>query len=506
MGSHEIATLDVASLELFQTELIEASFEPDRSDPRRWIGPIAGSLRSLTQANTMSIRFVDGWPFQHPRLYVEGLDERHVSAGGEVCLWRSGAVSDEWLTLGGYLARIEEWVRRAKEGFHPEDFALDAHLSFGRVRPESLATVDLSKLRLDGSRGKHGVISGTWKKKVPVLEIQAGGGARIGGRWYYVGQVNAPPRNLAGVRALLSQSQRNNFDRRFRNVMKDGTPRLFLVAWDRELGREALVLLAERRDGEVVAEAIEVAPTDTDVLRLRAGPDVASLIAKSVLVFGVGAVGSRLALLLAQGGLGRSVIVDPERLRPGDVVRHAAGSWFVGQTKVEAVDLLAFSQAPWAKVKKVAGIAWNPEEIRSQIPKVDLVVDATGSASFTNMLSALCEQEAAPLLSVALYRAGSVGRVRRQGPGDTVITDRAGEERYPVIPPADEPLVFEAGCSSPINNASPIAVTAIAALAADVAVDYLTGRNLYPDEVIDIYRPLTEPPFEEIGRYGHEVA
>jgi hypothetical protein len=500
VASHEIGTLDVASLEHFQTELIKAGFEPDPSDPRRWVGPIAESLRGLTDANTMLIRFVDGWPFQHPRLYVEGVDERHVSAGGEVCLWRSGAVSDAWLTLDGYMARIDEWVRRAREGFHPEDFALDAHLSFGRVRPDSLATVNISKLRLDGARGKHGVISGTWKDKVPVLEIEAGGAARIEGRWYYVGEVKAPPRDLIGVRALLSQSQRNNFDRRFRNVRKDGTPRLFLVAWDRELGREALVLLAERRDAKVVAEAIEVAPTDPDVLRLRAGPDVALLDAKSALMFGVGAVGSRLALLLAQSGLGRLVIVDGELLRPGDVVRHAAASWFVGQTKVDAVDLLAFSYAPWARVKKVAGVTWDPDEIRKQLADVDLVIDATGSASFTNMLSVLCEEEEAPLLSVALYRGGSVGRVRRQGQGDTAITARADEERYPVIPPAEEPLVFEAGCSSAVNDASPIAVTAIAALAAEAAVDQLTGRNLYPDEVIDTYRPLAEPPFDKIGR------
>jgi len=131
----QVSTLDLASLEAFQTELIKAGFEPVAGDLREWKGPIAECLTPFTDAATMTIRFHDGWPFQHPRLFVRGLDAPHVNAAGELCLWGVGAVTDEWLTFSGFVSRIEQWANQvATNGFGPEDFALDAHLAFERIR------------------------------------------------------------------------------------------------------------------------------------------------------------------------------------------------------------------------------------------------------------------------------------------------------------------------------------------------------------------------------------
>jgi molybdopterin/thiamine biosynthesis adenylyltransferase len=502
VASHEIGTLDLASLEQFQTELIEAGFEPRPGQPRVWVGPIAESLKELTSATTMQIVFVDGWPFRHPHLLVDGLDEWHLSARGDVCLWAPGDSSGTWLTVAGYMHRIEEWAEGAKSGFRPQDFALDAHLSFGKVRAGAIATVDLSSLRLDGARGKIGVISGSWKKNDPVLEIAPGRNGAIEGRWYYVGDVRVPPRSLDGVRALLAPNQQNNFNRRFRAIEKHGKAQLFLIAWDRELGREALVLLAEKRGASVIAEAIEVAPTDAEVLKMRAGPDVDALAGKRVIFFGLGAVGSNAALRVAEVGIGRLIVVDNARLRPGDIVRHAAGAWAVGDDKVGAVRLLIHMRAPWTNVVAIEESPWDPDKITVLLEAADLVVDTTGLASFANLLSVMCAERSLPLLSAALYRGGAVARVRRQAlPADTPISDRSDDDDlYPTIPPGDEPRVFEPGCSSPVSNASPIAVAAIAALTADIAIDHLVGRNLYPDEVIDVYRPLEDAPFNRLGR------
>ena len=107
----------------------------------------------------MTVVFHDGWPFRHPSLLVEGLDEGHVNADGEVCLWRVGACSGEWLTLRSYTKRIAEWARRVREDFQPEDFALDAHLYFGKVRPSVIATVKLKELKIETARGEKSVLS-----------------------------------------------------------------------------------------------------------------------------------------------------------------------------------------------------------------------------------------------------------------------------------------------------------------------------------------------------------
>jgi molybdopterin/thiamine biosynthesis adenylyltransferase len=501
VASPEIGTLDLASLERFQTELIEAGFEPVRGNTRVWSGPIAAALKDLTDATTMRIDFVDGWPFRNPHLFVKGLDEWHLSVGGDVCLWAPGAASSDWLTVEGFMRRVDQWAERTKHGFAPEDFALDAHLSFGKIRAGAIATVDLSSLKLDGKQGQIGDISATWKKDDPVLEIVRGKSGTIEGRWYYVGDVRVPPRNLDGLRELLAKNQTNNFDRRFNAVAKHGKPQLFLIAWDRELGREALVLLAETDGEEVAARAIEVAPTDIDVLKLRAGPDVEALADKRIVVFGVGAVGSHAALRLAEVGSGTLVLVDNARLRPGDIVRHAAGSWQVGDTKVAAVRFLAHTYAPWAKVVAVEESPWDPDAIGVLLERADLVLETTGFSAFANLLSVMCADRSLPLVSAALYRGGAVARVRRQAlPSDTPISDRAGDDRFPMIPPGDEPRVFEPGCSAAVNNASPIAVTTVAALAAELAVDNLSGRNLYAEEIIDIYRPLGVAPFDRLGR------
>ena len=497
---HDIASLDQSSLEEFRTELITAGFEPGDGNLCIWTGPIADDLKGLTSSRKMSIVFRDGWPFRAPSLFVDGLDQEHVSASGEVCLWRDGDSSCTWRTLDGFIKRITEWTRRTEKGFQPEDFALDAHLFFSRVRFCAIATVKLKDLRLEATRENIGIISATWKKDDSVLEIVPGRKGRIEGRWYRVGDVKTPPRELEGVRSLLTEGQRNNFDRRFRAVEKHGKNCIFVVIWKRQLGMEVLVLMAEKCEEGVACGSIEVAPTDLEYLKLRAGPDIEILAKKCVAVFGLGAIGSNTSLRLAEAGLGNLVVIDGERLRPGNVVRHATGSWSIGDTKVVAVRFLAQVRAPWTRVEIMPISTWNPATIEEIIDARDLVIDGTGLTSFTNLLSVLCERKNVPLVSSALYRSGSIMRVRRQTSDSCAIYERMSDSRYPVIPPETEHQVFEPGCSSPVNNASPVAVAASSALTAEVAIDLLTGRSNFPEEIIEVYRPLEIAPFDTIGR------
>jgi len=501
VASQQVATLDLASLERFQSELIEAGFEPVPGDLREWVGPIAEPLREFTAVTTMKVSFRDGWPFQYPRLFVDGIDELHTNAHGELCLWHAGAASDQWLTFAGYVARIEEWARRTRDSdFRPEDFALDAHLAFGHVRLGAIATVELDKLQLDLTPRGIRKVSGRWNNTNGVLAIDPGSDGAIEGRGYLVASVRTAPRDLDAVKSLLTLQQRNNFERRFRGINEGGRPHLFLIAWQRERGLEALVLLAQKRDEQVVAEAIEVAPRDTKVLKLRAGPDSELLSGKHIVVFGAGAIGSNVAFRLAEAGLGTLTVVDDGRLRPGDIVRHAAERWAIGVAKVSAVSVDLKSRTPWTKVESIAESPWSPARISELILGVDCVIDATGLGAFANMLSAICRSERSPLISAALFRAGSVARVRRQAAADDVaITGRTEDCGYPQIPYAPEPPRYEAGCSAPINNASPVAVAATAALTAAVVIDFLAGRAEYGDEVIEVFHALDEAPFDRVG-------
>ena len=133
-------------------------------------------------------------------------------------------------------------------------------------------------------------------------------------------------------------------------------------------------------------------------------------------------------------------------------------------------------------------------------------MDTTGSEALVYSLAVVADTVKKPLVSGALYRGGFIGRVQRQAlDGDSPIHQRDDQSRYPDIPPGNETEEFafpQLGCSAPINNAPPMAVLSCASVIVQVAVDVLTGRYEYPDEVIDVYRAIPDPPFNRLGRVG----
>lgn len=100
-----------------------------------------------------------------------------------------------------------------------------------------------------------------------------------------------------------------------------------------------------------------------------------------------------------------------------------------------------------------------------------------------------------------------MARVRRQAlAGDTPVLHRPHLDRYPEIPPLDDEAEYvgtETGCLAQVHNAPPPSVAHAAVLAAEVAVDFLTGRCDEPDEVIEILRK-GEAPFHRLGRLRPE--
>ena len=149
-----------------------------------------------------------------------------------------------------------------------------------------------------------------------------------------------------------------------------------------------------------------------------------------------------------------------------------------------------------------------PSAIRERIDDADVVIDATGNEALLGSLAMVAEEIVKPLVSGALYRGGFIGRVQRQVlPADTPIHLREDSPRYPVIPAGIESEDFaspQLGCSAPVNNAPPSAVAACSSLIAQAAIDVLTGRFEFADEVIDVYQPIPDPPFDRVGRVYQE--
>jgi molybdopterin/thiamine biosynthesis adenylyltransferase len=382
---------------------------------------------------------------------------------------------------------------------------MDADAYFSARDRERLATMDLSEVE-GASDGDFGPVRGRWRNGETHLELTTQGEGGLEGLWLFREKLEVQPRTADEVLAQLTERQQG----RLRNLMRGAAEsrkrqrRVVVVIWGEGEARNALVLLAQLARGrrEVFTSAVEFAPTDPEVLRRRSGDDAEKLKGRRVVVFGAGAVGSHVALQLAACGLGAITLVDKERLRPGNVVRHAARRSSVGLTKVEATASLIGEHAPWSAVEQYKESPWAPADLRQLIDGHDLVIDATGNLGFLEQLTLLVAETKVPLVSAALYRRGWIARVSRQAPGDKLLSDRDNPDAYPVIPPGadDDEGHLEAGCSAPVNEASPRAVVACAELTAGVVIDWLTGRHDMPDEITEIYRPLNDPPFDRVGR------
>lgn len=507
MGSLEVETLDPASYYRFRDELDTAGFTTkDRG--RTWTGPIAEPLRAFTTSEEMTIRIQDGWPYLHPELEVPGMDAiEHVNRLGYVCLWARGDGSRAWMTLAGWQTRIEDWCKTQEEGFSDADTTMDAHAYF-MLGFDAIATIEFAAFRQDELEdGKAGDVWGRWRRSEALLEItpDRNAGGKLRGTWFYRDTIEAPPTDLDRLKALLTEGQQNRLDSWIGAVAKDKKRqrRFVFLIWGPERNRNGLVVLLDQMSGnQVRGRSIELAPTDRQTLLLRAGEEATAMQDCRVTVFGSGSVGSHLALLIAESGVGSLALVDKERLRPGNVVRHAAPAALIGVPKVEAVAGLVSEHAPWTTVETFTESPWDPERMRRLVADQDLVIDATGITGFAEQLAALTALEEVTMVSATLYRQGHLARVQRQAPGDTFLAEHDDPGRYPTIPhdPADEEVQLEAGCSAPVNRASPRGVVACAALAAEVAIDALAGRLSLPDEITDIYRPLEEAPFDRVGR------
>ena len=506
-----IDAYDQASLEAFTSELIADGFEPESGTAlRSWTGPAHPALAPLTDAVRMRLIIRDGWPVVFPMLFVEGLHTNHLTPDGYVCLWHEGDGSLDWLRLDNIYGRLVEWCDAAQNGWDPEGLGRDAYLNF-QTKLATAAIVDTTTFP-PGAAGTRSVVHGQLEPSGCVLLCPGIHTAKsdLQGIWYRLGDIKVPPRNLSELRGILARQHGRDFDRALAArrggalLQPSGSVDLVLLSWNSENAMHLLVLALEGTGDETTGVALQLGPNDRQSLMLRAGPDYSALADKTVTIFGLGALGGHVAVVLAQSGVTCLRLFDSDVLLPENMVRHAGGHLLVGASKVGAAGMLIRDHAPWTDVSASVSRPMAPTELNQAISGSDLVVDATGVEGSTNAICLGSQTQSRALVSGTLYRGGSIARVRRQGtPGDTPILARMESSGYATIPLGQEDLLVHptVGCSGPVHNAPPTSVLAGAALIAQAAVDVLTERFLLPDEVIDVYRPLpAEPPFDVVGR------
>ena len=143
----------------------------------------------------------------------------------------------------------------------------------------------------------------------------------------------------------------------------------------------------------------------------------------------------------------------------------------------------------------------KPDQIERLIKDAQLVVDATGNAKLTDMLSYASQEMEIPMVSGALYRAGYISRIQRQIPFiDSPIYLRQDDPSYQTIEPVpglDENATPATGCSAPVNNAPPASVMVCATQIAQTAIEVLMDRHDSYEEITEVFRPVSGDTFDK---------
>ncbi|WP_019632331.1 ThiF family adenylyltransferase [Actinomadura atramentaria] len=142
---------------------------------------------------------------------------------------------------------------------------------------------------------------------------------------------------------------------------------------------------------------------------------------KTVAVLGLGSGGSFITRELAKAGVGRFLLLDHDRLEPGNVSRHECGLGDVGRLKVNAMRDVVLAHHPAARVAtsdlRVEG--GTLDAVRAFVAEADLVICATDNRESRLLVNGLCLAADVPMILGGVHRRAYGGLVQRVIPGLT---------------------------------------------------------------------------------------
>lgn len=219
---------------------------------------------------------------------------------------------------------------------------------------------------------------------------------------------------------------------------------------------------------------------------------------KSVLVVGLGSLGSPLVMQLAKAGVGELQLVDFDQLQVGNTIRWAMGWRYAGLHKARALCSQIAIDYPYTKVRgasvRLGAIPGDQqtqtdyELIYALAKSADLIIDATASLRVNHFLADLCREIDKTYLWLTTTPACSGGVVGRIRPGHTIgcwscfqlgLAD--GKIQLPADWGGEE--IQPGGCSQPTFIGAGVDSDEVAILASRLAVATLCSgvTDGYPD-------------------------
>jgi molybdopterin/thiamine biosynthesis adenylyltransferase len=253
---------------------------------------------------------------------------------------------------------------------------------------------------------------------------------------------------------------------------------------------------------KIEVKGFQTAPASKDALLRRSAYISNSLVSKRLVLFGVGAVGSSIALLLAKAGIGELRLVDSDHLIPGNITRHICGLDWVGLPKTAAVKSILRRHNPDINIECYEA-TWEVNKLRTYGQNCDLVVDATGNTNFSRHLNRVCVELNRPILFAAAYRRASIGRIiSRIDKSDPCLEcylaypNAWSSDEYPIIPTNPDESFIEDGCGSVTEEAIALDVEAVANFGTRSIIRLLREIHNRGNLGIVINEPLLDSDFD----------
>ncbi len=232
-----------------------------------------------------------------------------------------------------------------------------------------------------------------------------------------------------------------------------------------------------------------------------------------VLLVGLGALGSEVAHLLAQEGVGNFLLVDGDLLMPGNVARHRANLADAGRPKVSAVEQDILRINPSASVQTIESwideqlptLGWTPQGSNEPFVAVGL----TGDEASEHVLGELTTGYRQHCIHAWMEMDGQVLRLFRvlTGKDPTLLElGRDPQSSIPSLPRSSGLALRPRECAEAVLPGSAGNIHAAANFIARMVLDVIVGRQedenhwlFAPDGVRDA-GDLVPPPLR--SRYG----
>jgi molybdopterin/thiamine biosynthesis adenylyltransferase len=216
--------------------------------------------------------------------------------------------------------------------------------------------------------------------------------------------------------------------------------------------------------------------------------------------FGLGAIGSPLALALAREGVGDFMLCDPDTLRLGNIIRHALDLSSVGQYKAEAVESALARINPVVATDSETESLTNPDMIAARLRNADLAVLAIGDDPLEEFIAEVLatSEHPAPLVLVRTLHAGSAFRIALVRPGLDAclrcLVDYQTEQHpdWISVPRSELADVYDAGCAAPARPGAGLTGQQAASFAAARALEVLEGRAGESNHWLWVERPIPD--------------